>query len=53
VAGELGERYATAFEGRETISGQTMLTGDVTDGRYLHGILDRVGALGLTLAEES
>jgi hypothetical protein len=31
VAGELGERYAAAFEGMETKCGQTILTGDVID----------------------
>ena len=37
----------------EAKSGQTMLTGEGMDGRHLHGILDRVGAPGLTLAVES
>ena len=51
VGGELSERYARAFEGMEveTKSGQTILTGEVIDNSHLHGILDRIGALGLKL----
>jgi hypothetical protein len=51
VGGELSERYAVAFEGMEmeTKSGQTILTGKVIDQPHLHGLLDRVGAMGLTL----
>ena len=29
VCGELGERYAAAFEGMETRDGQTVLTGEI------------------------
>ena len=48
--GELSERLATAFEGMhmETRSGHTILTGEL-DQPHVHGILDRVGALGLKL----
>jgi hypothetical protein len=51
VGGEISERYARAFEGMEmeTRSGQTILTGEVIDDAHLHGILDRIGALGLKL----
>jgi hypothetical protein len=51
VSGELSERYARAFEGMEMESkgGQTILTGEVIDNAHLHGILDRIGALGLRL----
>jgi hypothetical protein len=51
VHGELSERYAIAFEGMdmEVKSGRTILTGDVMDEPHLHGILDRIGALGLKL----
>jgi hypothetical protein len=51
VGGELSERYATAFEGMEmeTASGQTILTGEVVDQPQLHGVLDRISALGLKL----
>lgn len=51
VNGELSERYAVAFEGMEmeVKSGQTILTGEIKDEPHLHGILDRVGSLGLKL----
>ena len=51
VRGELSERYAVAFEGMEmeVKSGQTILTGEIKDDPHLHGILDRIGALGLRL----
>jgi len=51
VRDELSERFAVAFEGMEmeTRSGQTILTGEIIDQPRLHGILDRIGALGLKL----
>jgi hypothetical protein len=51
MRGELSERYAAAFEGMEmeTKTGQTVLTGQVMDQTQLHGILDRIGGLGLEL----
>jgi hypothetical protein len=51
VGGELSERYAEAFEGMEmeTKSGRTVLIGEVIDDPHLHGILDRISALGLKL----
>jgi hypothetical protein len=51
VRGEISERYAMAFEGMEmeTKSGQTILTGEIIDNSHLHGILDRIIALGLEL----
>jgi outer membrane PBP1 activator LpoA protein len=51
VRGELSERYAIAFEDMEMEikNGQTVLTGEVKDQSHLHGILDRIGALGLKL----
>jgi hypothetical protein len=51
VRGELSERYAMAFEGMEMEikNGRTVLTGEVKDLAHLHGILDRIGALGLKL----
>ena len=51
VRGEIGERFALAFEGMkvETRGGQTALTGEVTDQAQLHGILNRICALGLQL----
>jgi hypothetical protein len=51
VRGELSERYAVAFEGMQMQAkdGQTILTGEVADQPHLHGILDRISALGLKL----
>jgi hypothetical protein len=51
VRGELSERYAVAFEGMEmeTSRGRTVLTGEIKDEPHLHGILDRIGSLGLRL----
>jgi hypothetical protein len=51
VRGELSDRYAAAFEGMqmETKDGRTILTGEVVDQPHLHGILERIGALGLEL----
>ena len=51
VYGELSERYGVAFEGMEmeVKSGRTILTGEIKDEPHLHGILDRVGSLGLKL----
>jgi hypothetical protein len=33
----------------EVKSGQTILTGEIKDEPHLHGILDRIGSLGLRL----
>ena len=51
VRGELGDRYASAFEGMEmqTKNGQTILTGEVKDQPHLFGILDRLNSLGMDL----
>jgi hypothetical protein len=51
VRGRISKRYATAFEGMEmeTKRGQTILTGEIIDNSHLHGILDRIIALGLEL----
>jgi hypothetical protein len=51
VEGELGPRYASAFDGM-TVSahdGQTEITGPIIDPSHLHGLLERVTGLGLTL----
>jgi len=51
VKGELGPRYASAFEGM-TISahdGITEMTGSIIDPAHLQGLLERVAGLGLTL----
>ena len=51
VKGEFGARYASAFEGM-TISahdGITEITGGIIDSSHLHGLLERIAGLGLTL----
>ena len=49
--GELSRRFAPAFEGMTVhcTGGQTAITGVVVDQSQLHGLLDRVGELGLEL----
>jgi hypothetical protein len=51
VRSELGDRYASAFEGMrmETEDGQTILTGEVKDQPHLFGVLERINGLGLEL----
>ena len=51
VRGELSRRYRTVFEGMTLVAGngQTAITGPVRDQTHLHGLLDRVGNLGLEL----
>jgi hypothetical protein len=51
VAGELSRRFAPAFEGMTVrcTGGLTAITGMVVDQSQLHGLLDRVGELGLEL----
>ena len=51
VKGELGARYASAFE-EMTISahdGITEITGEIIDQSHLQGLLERIAGLGLTL----
>jgi hypothetical protein len=51
VEGELGPRYADAFDGM-TLSahdGKSELTGPIVDSSHLHGLLERIAGLGLTL----
>jgi hypothetical protein len=51
VRGELSQRYQPAFEGMALVpgDGRTVITGPVVDQAHLHGLLDRVGELGLEL----
>lgn len=51
VQGELSARYASVFEGMrlECANGQTAIVGPVTDQAHLHGLLQRIEGLGLTL----
>ncbi len=51
VKGELGARYASAFEDM-TISahdGITEIIGGIIDPSHLQGLLERIAGLGLTL----
>jgi hypothetical protein len=51
VEGELGARYASAFEGM-TVSahdGVTAIAGSISDPSHLHGVLERIAGLGLRL----
>ena len=51
VKGELGARYASAFEGM-TISahdGITEISGEIIDASHLQGLLERIAGLGLTV----
>jgi hypothetical protein len=51
VEGEIGPRYAQAFDGMEisAAAGATEITGPVLDQSQLHGLLGRIADLGLTL----
>jgi hypothetical protein len=51
VRGELSQRFAMTFEGMTLLAGdgRTAITGPVVDQAQLHGLLDRVGELGLEL----
>ena len=51
VRGELSQRFRPAFEGMALVpaDGRTVITGPVVDQAHLHGLLDRVGELGLEL----
>jgi hypothetical protein len=51
VVGELSDRAGQAFEGMTLTreKGNTLLVGSVRDQAQLHGLLQRVSDLGLTL----
>jgi hypothetical protein len=51
VRGELSQRFAMTFDGMTLVAGdgRTAITGPVVDQAHLHGLLDRVGELGLEL----
>jgi hypothetical protein len=51
VEGELSGCYSDAFEGMqlELLDGKTLITGVVDDQSHLHGLLQRIADLGLTL----
>jgi len=48
VNGELGPRYASAFEGMtiSTGGGKTEITGAIIDQSHLHGLLERISGPG-------
>jgi hypothetical protein len=51
VEGELGARYASAFEGMAICAhdGITEITGPLIDPSHIHALIDRICDLGLTL----
>jgi hypothetical protein len=51
VEGELGPRYASAFDGMTLCAhdGRTEITGPIIDSSHLHGLLERIAGLGLTV----
>jgi hypothetical protein len=51
VEGELGPRYASAFDGMRLFAhdGRTDITGLIVDQSHLHGLLERIASLGLTV----
>ena len=51
IEGELGRRYASAFEGMtlRARNGETEIIGPIVDSSHLHGLLERIAGLGLTL----
>jgi hypothetical protein len=53
IKGRVSEQLLGVFEGMDATvqSGQTVLRGPVLDQAALHGLLDRIQALGLELIE--
>jgi hypothetical protein len=51
VEGELGPRYAAAFDGMTICAhdGETDITGPIIDQSHLQGLLERIASLGLKL----
>ena len=51
VVGELGPRYASAFDGMTVRAhdGKTDITGPIIDQSHLQGLIARIASLGLTL----
>ena len=51
VEGELGPRYASAFDGMtlRAHDGETEITGPIIDQSHLQGLIERIASLGLTL----
>ena len=53
VAGQLGPRYAGAFDGMTIEPGDenTAIVGQIRDQSHLQGLLERIASLGLRLRE--
>lgn len=53
IEGRMSEQVCSAFEGMDATVGcaETVLRGPVLDQAALHGLLDRIQALGLQLVE--
>ena len=51
IEGELGPRYASAFDGMtiRAHDGETEIIGPIIDQSHLQGLLERIAGLGLTL----
>jgi hypothetical protein len=51
IEGEIGPRYAAAFDGMKISAahGETEIIGPIVDQSHLHGLLGRIQDLGLTL----
>ena len=51
VEGELGPRYASAFDGMtlRAHDGETAITGPIIDQSHVRGLIERIASLGLTL----
>ena len=51
IEGELGPRYASAFDGMtlRAHNGETEIIGPIIDPSHLQGLLERIAGLGLTL----
>ena len=51
IEGELGPRYANAFDGMtlRVRDGQTEISGPIIDQSHLQGLFERIAGLGLTL----
>jgi len=51
LRGEIGDRFALLFEGMELErdAGRTLLRGEVRDQAHLHGLIERIGELGIEL----
>ena len=51
LRGEIGDRFGVLFDGMrlERTGGITVITGPVRDQAHLHGLIERIGDLGIDL----